>query len=176
MYVVAPMTTLPALSAASFGSFMHQGQICMSVEKIVLHEKIAAEFTERFVEHVRGLKMGDPQEPGNIIGPIINQKQLDKISGQVDDAVKKGAKLLVHDTTYTAEEYDHHRGWGHSTYDDALTLAIEAGVETLVLFHHKPERSDDELDKRVAACREIVKERGVQLEIEAAAEGMTLTV
>ena len=84
-----------ALSAASFGSFIHQGQICMSVEKIVLHEKIAAEFTERFVEHVRGLKMGDPHEPGNVIGPIINQKQLDKISAQVADAVKKGAQLLA---------------------------------------------------------------------------------
>jgi phosphoribosyl 1,2-cyclic phosphodiesterase len=87
-----------------------------------------------------------------------------------------GAKLLVHDTTYTAEEYDHYRGWGHSTYDDALALAIEAGVETLVLFHHKPERSDEELDSRVEACREIVKQRGVQLQIEAAAEGMSLTV
>src|SRR3990170_3753354 len=88
----------------------------------------------------------------------------------------KGAKVLVHDTTYTAEEYDHYRGWGHSTYDDALALAIESEVETLVLFHHKPERSDEELDARVEACRKIVKERGVQLEIEAAAEGMTLTV
>jgi phosphoribosyl 1,2-cyclic phosphodiesterase len=88
----------------------------------------------------------------------------------------KGAKVLVHDTTYTPEEYDHYRGWGHSTYDDALKLAIEAKVEQLVLFHHKPERSDEELDQRVEMCREVVKEKGVQLEIEAAAEGMTLTV
>jgi ribonuclease BN (tRNA processing enzyme) len=88
----------------------------------------------------------------------------------------KGAKVLVHDTTYTAEEYDHYRGWGHSTYDDALSLAIEAGVEQLVLFHHKPERSDDELDQRVSYCRDIVKQRGVKLHVEAAAEGMTLTV
>jgi ribonuclease BN (tRNA processing enzyme) len=88
----------------------------------------------------------------------------------------KGATVLIHDTTYTAEEYDHYRGWGHSTYDDALGLAIEAGVEHLVLFHHKPERSDEELDQRVEQCREIVKERGVKMEIEAAAEGMTLTV
>jgi phosphoribosyl 1,2-cyclic phosphodiesterase len=88
----------------------------------------------------------------------------------------KGARVLVHDSTYTSEEYDHHRGWGHSTYDDAIALAIEAGVEQLVLFHHKPERTDEELDERVAACRQIVKERGVDLEIEAAAEGMTLTV
>ncbi len=84
-----------ALSAASFGSFMHQGQICMAVEKILLHEKIAAEFTERFVALVRGLKSGDPHEPGNVIGPIINQKQLDKIKSQVDDAVKKGAQVLA---------------------------------------------------------------------------------
>jgi phosphoribosyl 1,2-cyclic phosphodiesterase len=88
----------------------------------------------------------------------------------------KGARVLVHDTTYTSEEYDHYRGWGHSTYDDALALAIEAGVEQLVLFHHKPERSDEELDERVETCRRHVKERGLRLEVEAAAEGMTLTV
>jgi len=88
----------------------------------------------------------------------------------------KGAKVLIHDTTYTNEEYDHYRGWGHSTYDDALALALEAGVEQLVLFHHKPERTDDELDERVEALRASVKERGAHLEVEAAAEGMTLTV
>src|SRR5204863_2822960 len=80
----------------------------------------------------------------------------------------KGAKVLIHDTTYTAEEYDHYRGWGHSTYDDALALAIESGVKQLVLFHHKPERSDEELDQRLEACREIVKERGLRLEVDAA--------
>jgi acyl-CoA reductase-like NAD-dependent aldehyde dehydrogenase len=99
-----------ALGSASFGSFMHQGQICMSVEKIVLHQKIAAEFTERFVELVKGLKSGDPREPGNVIGPIINQKQLDKIAGQVDEAVRKGAKVLAGGT---------HRG----LYYDATVLA-----------------------------------------------------
>ncbi|HVZ78360.1 MAG TPA: MBL fold metallo-hydrolase [Gemmatimonadaceae bacterium] len=88
----------------------------------------------------------------------------------------RGARVLVHDTTYTAEEYDHHRGWGHSTYDDAVALALEAGVEQLVLFHHKPERSDDEVDQRVAHCRALVQERGGALAVVAAAEGMTLTV
>ena len=88
----------------------------------------------------------------------------------------KDARVLVHDTTYTAEEYDHYRGWGHSTYADAVGLAIEAGVEQLILFHHKPERTDDEVDARVAICRAMVKERGAKLEIAAAAEGMILTV
>ena len=88
----------------------------------------------------------------------------------------RGARVLVHDATYTAEEYEQYRGWGHSTYGDAVALALEAGVEQLVLFHHKPERSDDELDRRVAESRELVRQRGGRLDIVAAAEGMTLTV
>jgi phosphoribosyl 1,2-cyclic phosphodiesterase len=87
----------------------------------------------------------------------------------------RGARLLVHDTTYTAAEYDHHRGWGHSTYEDAVELALDAGVDTLVLFHHKPERTDDEVDQRAAECRAIAEQRGKRLRIVAAAEGLTLT-
>jgi phosphoribosyl 1,2-cyclic phosphodiesterase len=87
----------------------------------------------------------------------------------------RGARLFVHDTTYTAAEYDHHRGWGHSTYEDAVELALDAGVETLVLFHHKPERTDDEVDQRAAECRVIAEQRGKRLRIVAAAEGLTLT-
>lgn len=88
----------------------------------------------------------------------------------------RGAKVLVHDTMYTSEEYERHRGWGHSTYNDAVELAIEAGVEQLVLFHHKPERSDDEVDRRAEECRDIATRRGSRLEVVAAAEGMTLTI
>jgi phosphoribosyl 1,2-cyclic phosphodiesterase len=88
----------------------------------------------------------------------------------------RGAELLVHDAMYTVEEYDHHRGWGHSTYGDAVALAVEAGVKTLVLFHHKPERSDDELDRRVEECRAAAREAGSGLQVIAAAEGLSLTV
>ena len=86
------------------------------------------------------------------------------------------ARVLVHDTMYTAEEYDHFRGWGHSTYGEAVELALEAGVQQLVLYHHKPERSDDEVDRRVEECRTFVVRAGGKLEILAAAEGMTLLV
>ncbi len=88
----------------------------------------------------------------------------------------RGASVLVHDATYTTEEYDHHRGWGHSTFHDAVEFAMEAGVETLVLFHHEPRRTDDEVDRRTDACRELVKERGGTLNVVAAAEGLTLNV
>src|SRR5882672_10230755 len=76
-----------AVNAATFGSFMHQGQICMSVERVIVHKDVAAEFTEKFVANTKKLKVGNPREMANCIGPIINQKQ-------VDDAVAKGAKVL----------------------------------------------------------------------------------
>ena len=90
-------------------------------------------------------------------------------------AFARGASVLVHDTMYTIEEYDHHRGWGHSTYHEAVDLALDAGVETLVLFHHKPERTDDEVDERLAECRSYAAARGT-LQVVAAAEGLSLTV
>ena len=83
-----------AVNAATFGSFMHQGQICMSVERIIVHKDVAKEFTEKFVANTKKLKVGNPREMANCIGPIINQKQLDKIRDQVEDAVAKGAKVL----------------------------------------------------------------------------------
>lgn len=88
----------------------------------------------------------------------------------------RGASVLVHDTTYTTDEYDTHRGWGHSTYREAVDLALDAGVGTLVLFHHEPRRSDAEVDHRTNECRAIVKKRGGTLQVVAAAEGLTLTV
>ena len=88
----------------------------------------------------------------------------------------QGAAVLIHDTMYRADEYSSFVGWGHSTYEDAVELAIEASVDRLVLFHHHPERTDDDVDRCVASCREMVQARGARLEVLAAAEGMTLTV
>lgn len=86
----------------------------------------------------------------------------------------RGAQVLIHDTTYTTEEYDHHRGWGHSTFRDAVDLALEAGVAKLVLFHHEPRRTDDQLDACLAECRAFVKSREGALQVVAAAEGLSL--
>jgi phosphoribosyl 1,2-cyclic phosphodiesterase len=88
----------------------------------------------------------------------------------------RGASVLVHDTTYTAVEYRSFVGWGHSTYEQAVELALDADVERLVLFHHRPERTDDEVDRCVENCRALVASRGRHLDIVAAAEGMTLKV
>jgi acyl-CoA reductase-like NAD-dependent aldehyde dehydrogenase len=81
-----------AVNAAVFGRFMHQGQICMSVERIIVEEPIAEEFTKRFVAKTKTLKAGNPREPSNIIGPIINQSQLEKVHDHVTDALLCGGK------------------------------------------------------------------------------------
>lgn len=88
----------------------------------------------------------------------------------------RGASVLIHDSTYTTEEYDHHRGWGHSTFTDAVELALEAEVKTLVLFHHEPRRTDDQLETCLAQCRAMVKDRGGKTQVMAAAEGLALTL
>jgi ribonuclease BN (tRNA processing enzyme) len=88
----------------------------------------------------------------------------------------RGAEVLVHDTMFTNGEYDAHVGWGHSTHEDAVEFALEAEIEKLVLFHHRPERTDDDVDRNVERCRSLVQERGARLEVVAAAEGMSLVV
>lgn len=85
-----------ATAAANFGSFMHQGQICMSVEKVLVQEGIFEPFVRRFVERAAKLKVGDPsKDPSNVIGPLINDRQAAKVREQIDDAVAKGAKVLL---------------------------------------------------------------------------------
>ena len=84
-----------AVNAATFGSFMHQGQICMSVERIIVLEAVAEEFTQRLVANVKSLGIGDPTSMGAVIGPLINEKQLQNVHDQVRDAVEKGATLLT---------------------------------------------------------------------------------
>jgi aldehyde dehydrogenase (NAD+) len=80
-----------AVGAATFGSFMHAGQICMATERILVDAAIAEEFTERFVAKAGELGVGDPRS--NVIGPVINAKQADKIRRHIDDAVAQGATV-----------------------------------------------------------------------------------
>jgi phosphoribosyl 1,2-cyclic phosphodiesterase len=65
----------------------------------------------------------------------------------------KDADVLMHDAQYTPQEYSKWRGWGHSTWEEAVAVARDARVKRLVLFHHDPEHSDD-------AMRRIAEEAG----------------
>ncbi|HET7586362.1 MAG TPA: MBL fold metallo-hydrolase [Gemmatimonadaceae bacterium] len=88
----------------------------------------------------------------------------------------RDAAVLIHDATYDGDDYPAHAGWGHSRAQDAVHLAIEAGVRRLVLFHHLPDRGDDDVDRLLDASRTLAAREGSALEVEAAAEGMTLAI
>ena len=91
-------------------------------------------------------------------------------------AFARGASVLVHDAMYTAAEARALRGWGHSSVDEAVELAAEASVARLVLFHHRPERTDAEVDRLLDGARTRALALGARLEIDAAAEGTCLTL
>ncbi len=84
--------------------------------------------------------------------------------------------LLIHDAMYTPAELAEHRGWGHSTFEEAVSLAAEAGVKRLVLFHHEPEHGDQTIDALLAAARRQAKAAGRPADVLAAQEGMQLTL
>ncbi|MBO8140739.1 MAG: aldehyde dehydrogenase family protein [Firmicutes bacterium] len=84
-----------ATSAACFGGFFHQGQICMASSRLIVEQPVAEQFTSQLVEKVRHLKIGDPNDLETDIGPIISPTQLAKIQEHVEDAVSKGARLLT---------------------------------------------------------------------------------
>jgi len=83
-----------AVSAAGFGAFMNQGQICMSTERIVVERPIAESFAQKLAAKASTLKMGDPKDPSTQIGCVINKSTLDRAQKLVADAVSKGAKVL----------------------------------------------------------------------------------
>ena len=81
--------------------------------------------------------------------------------------------MLIHDTQYTDEEYRSRVGWGHSTFDQALSFAAVAGVGQLVTFHHDPGHSDDMLDRTMAELR---AKRELTFELTPGQAGLTLSV
>jgi len=88
----------------------------------------------------------------------------------------KNASLLFHDAQYIESEYEEKCSWGHSTIQDAIDLAIDAGVKRLGLFHHDPDRTDDEIDHQVAWCHNYIQQKGSSLDCFACAEGMECIV
>ena len=95
LVVLADADLERALAAASFGAFMHQGQICMSTQRIVIDRSVADEFAQKLGERASSLKVGDPREPDTQIGPLVNEDALKRVTEHVEDAVSKGAKLVT---------------------------------------------------------------------------------
>jgi benzaldehyde dehydrogenase (NAD) len=94
MVVLADADLDRAAAAANFGAFFHQGQICMSTERIVADRAVASDLAERLAARASALPVGDPRDPGTAIGPLVNGAALERVAGLVADAVAKGARTL----------------------------------------------------------------------------------
>ncbi|MEU6088271.1 aldehyde dehydrogenase family protein [Streptomyces sp. NPDC047085] len=88
-----------AVDAAVFSRYVHQGQVCMAANRVLVDRSVADEFTEKFVAKVKSLKVGDPRDPETVIGPVINSAQANAISGAVEQALAEGATALVRGAT-----------------------------------------------------------------------------
>jgi len=86
--------------------------------------------------------------------------------------IAKDADVLLHDGQYRDHEYREHIGWGHSGVSDALEFANKANVDQLVLFHHDPYHTDDELETLLADAR--AGWPGMEDRISLAYEGQTI--
>jgi phosphoribosyl 1,2-cyclic phosphodiesterase/CheY-like chemotaxis protein len=82
-----------------------------------------------------------------------------------------GSDVLIIDAQYTDEEYQGHIGWGHGSLSRVVSLALEAEVKTLILFHHDPNHDDNKIDEMLEGARLLVVESGSSMEVEAAREG-----
>lgn len=84
-----------AVKAAAFGKFLHQGQICIAINRIIVEDDIYDAFVARFLAHVKTLHVGDPSKPDTAVGPIINEKQVKSLKEKIAKAQEEGATLLL---------------------------------------------------------------------------------
>jgi acyl-CoA reductase-like NAD-dependent aldehyde dehydrogenase len=84
-----------AISAATYGAFVHQGEVCMCVRRIIVDRAVASPFIAGFAARVAALPVGDPRDPATVVGPLINEWAHALISRRVSEAVSLGATILT---------------------------------------------------------------------------------
>jgi acyl-CoA reductase-like NAD-dependent aldehyde dehydrogenase len=94
-YVCEDVNVANAAAAVAEGAFYNTGQSCCAVERVYVHDRIAAKFVDAFVDAVRGYTVGDPTDEATFIGPLARKAQLDVLEEQVRDARARGARLLL---------------------------------------------------------------------------------
>lgn len=84
-----------AVNAAAFGAFMHQGQICMSTERIIVMDAVADDFVAKLAAKAASLVAGDPREGKTPLGAVIDHKTIETVSALIEDALAKGARRVA---------------------------------------------------------------------------------
>ena len=84
-----------AVNLTVMGRFLHQGQICMSTNRVIVDASIYQAYVDKLVKRTQSIVVGDPNKADTLIGPIINQAQVEKIKKIIQQAEQDGAKLIV---------------------------------------------------------------------------------
>ena len=95
LIVLDDADVVAASSAGAWGSFLHQGQICIAVSRHLVHESIAEQYLEALTERAGRLTVGNPATTEVALGPIINEKQVQRVQRIVDDSVGAGAATTI---------------------------------------------------------------------------------
>ncbi len=145
----------------------------------------SAKIQHTYLNHP-GLAVGFRIEAeGKTVVYITDHEPYSRLSGESDhnrkldrevDEFARGADIYIREAQYTEEEYPAKRGWGHSTWKDAVNSAHAANAKQLVLYHHDPMHDDDFLDEVVASCRSYIREQGMTVECSAAADFQQLSI
>lgn len=98
LVVLADADLDAAVEGALLGSYLHQGQICMAVNRIIVETPLHDEFVRRFAAGAAQLPVGDPSDPETIVGPIINDSQVSGLREKIDRAKAEGARTVLEGT------------------------------------------------------------------------------
>jgi len=129
-----------AVAASAFGAFMNQGQICMSTERIVVDNAVADDFVAKLAAKAESLQAGNPRHGNFALGSLVGVEAAERISGLVNDAVSKGARLLaggrVDGTVMSATVLDHvtpaMRLYGEESFGPVVCVIRATGMEEAV--------------------------------------------
>jgi vanillin dehydrogenase len=95
LIVLADADLERAAAATSFGAFFHQGQICMSTERVIIDRSVAEPFAQLLAARAGALRVGDPRDPDTQIGPLIDESAMERVGALVEDARAHGAQVLA---------------------------------------------------------------------------------
>ncbi len=158
-----------AVQAAAFGAFMHQGQICMSTERLVVDEKIADAFVEKLAAKAATLRAGNPRTERLPLGSLVDRSSARRLEGLIGDALDKGAVLRsgghIDGTIAQATVLDHvtpaMRIYGEESFGPCVSVVRVRGLEEAVRVANDTEYGlaaavfGRDLDRAQAVARRI---------------------
>ena len=151
--------------------YMNHPILCLGYRFEYKGKSIIAAFDH---EPFRNLFPTDPNDPSYDEEAAKEGEEAAKEENERMVQFYNNADILIHDTQYTAKEFEKHLGWGHSSYEYAIEAACKAKVKKLIFFHHDPNANDECLENLEALYKAKLKNK--KLEIIMAREGQKIEV